>query len=84
MAFPELKKVILADDSRLVMADTIAEALALLIGASLPGLAAGADSEPNDSESGEALDLGEVQEAIDKLREALGTLEQSLENLSQP
>ena len=84
LAFPELKKVILADNSRLVMADTIDEALALLIGTGLPGLAAGADSEPYDSESGEALDLGEVQEAIDQLKEALGTLEQSLENLHQP
>ncbi|MFB3119786.1 MAG: UPF0182 family protein, partial [Stenotrophomonas maltophilia] len=84
LAFPELKKVILADNSRLVMADTIDEALALLIGTGLPGLAAGADSGPYDSESGEALDLGEVQEAIDQLKEALGTLEQSLENLHQP
>ncbi len=84
LAFPELKKVILADDSRLVMADTIDEALALLIGTGSPGSFAGADSGPYDSESGEALDLGEVQEAIDQLKEALGTLEQSLENLRQP
>ena len=84
LAFPELKKVILADDSRLVMADTIDEALALLIGTDSPRLAAGADSESADSESGEALDLGEVQAAIDQLQEALGSLEQSLENLRQP
>ena len=84
LAFPELKKVILADDSRLVMADTIDEALALLIGTDTPGLAAGADSESGDLKSGEGLDLGEVQEAIDQLREALGSLEQSLENLRQP
>lgn len=84
LAFPELKKVILADDSRLVMADTIDEALALLIGTGSPGLAAGTDSGLYDSESGEALDLGEVQEAIDQLREALGSLEQSLESLRQP
>ena len=75
LAFPELKKVILADESRLVMADTVDEALALLTGA---------DSEFFDFTSGEALDLGEVQAAIDQLREALGSLEQSLENLSQP
>ena len=84
LAFPELKKVILADDSRLVMADTVDEALALLIGTDSPGLAAGADSESPDLDSGESLDLGEVQEAIDQLREALGSLEQSLENLNHP
>jgi uncharacterized membrane protein (UPF0182 family) len=89
LAFPELKKVILADDSRLVMADTIDEALSLLIGTGSPGLAASPNSEFHQSESadlesGEALDLGEVQEAIDQLREALGSLEQSLENLREP
>ena len=84
LAFPELKKVILADDSRLVMADTIEEALALLIGTGSSGLAAGADSASADPESEEALDLGDVQEAIDQLQEALGSLEQSLENLRQP
>ena len=33
LAFPELKKVILADNTNLVMADTMAEGLALLTGA---------------------------------------------------
>ena len=66
------------------MADTVDEALALLIGTGSSGLAAGADSASADPESEESLDLGKVQEAIDQLQEALGSLEQSLENLSQP
>ena len=76
LAFPELKKVILADESRLVMADTIEEGLALLTGTSPGALPPSSDvGSRKDSE------LGDVQQAIDQLREALGSLEESLENL---
>ena len=58
--------------------------VALLIGAKSSRIEPISDSESSDPESGEILDLGGVQEAIDQLREVLGGLEQSLENLRQP
>ena len=84
LAFPELKKVILADGSDVVMADTVDQGLAMLAGDLPPVTVAGpGDStvpaaglerldrvEDAFSGFGEALD--ELEEALDSLRETLG------------
>ena len=55
--FPELKKVILADNTNLVMADTMEEALALLVGeVTSPADAAGTPGSGSDSGSGSGSD----------------------------
>ena len=74
LAFPELKKVILADNANLVMADTIAEGLARLVGRPPPS-AAGVAAEPAR--------IQEIEQAVQQLEGELADLEQSLENLRQ-
>ena len=79
LAFPELKKVILADNNNLVMADSIQEALTALT-----------DTENNQqlalehSVSKKTLDLAVVTEAINDLKEALQNLEQSFNQIPEP
>ena len=84
LAFPELKKVILADGSDVVMADTVDQGLAMLIG-DLPVAAQDGDGDSvvpavdfeqldrvEDAFSGIGEALGELEEALDSLRETLG------------
>ena len=79
LAFPELKKVILADNNNLVMADSIQEALTALT-----------DTENNQqlalehSVSKKTQDLAGVTEAINDLKEALQNLEQSFNQIPEP
>ena len=91
LAFPELKKVILADDSNLVMADTIDQGLALLVGDDLQvasGLPA-PTSAPGDGLAapgaaplpGQAIQ--ELEQAVAGLGDSLEALEQALENLRE-
>ncbi len=79
LAFPELKKVILADASNLVMADTINEGLDLLVGGVLPQK----DRAPEASRSGgpQPEELTRLEDAIRGLRQALDALQKSLDNL---
>ena len=91
LEFPELKKVILADNTNLVMADSMAEGVALLTGTDYGAAqkAASAHPEPAEgrpAESGtitaEQLEqLDEIEATIDELEEALEDLERSLQNL---
>ena len=80
LEFPELKKVILADNTNLVMADTMTEGVARLTGAdygptpSRP--AAGGTVTPDQLEQ-----LDQIEATIDELGEALEDLERSLQNL---
>ena len=79
LAFPELKKVILADNNNLVMADSIEEALVSLTNNEI--------SQPvtaEHSESKEPQELLEITEAINELKEALRNLEQSLTQTGEP
>ena len=84
LAFPELKKVILADNTNLVMADSMAEGLARLVGeepptpetagpGSGPTIGVGAGSGPEQ--------LEQIEAAVNELEADLEALEQSLENL---
>ena len=87
LAFPELKKVILADASNLVMADTIDEGLALLVGtipASLdsppnPSQAAGLDNGPNTERL--LAELERIEKSVEGLGTDLGDLQAALKNL---
>ena len=78
--FPELKKVILADNTNLVMADSLEEGVAKLVGADY-----GVEARPTEGavtirpEQLEQLD--QIEATIDELGEALGDLERSLRNL---
>jgi uncharacterized membrane protein (UPF0182 family) len=97
LTFPELKKVILADGNNLVMADTIDEGLAALVGDSFanaparnetcanePGLAGVLDcGPPEGSGPSPADELGQLEEAVKGLGESLESLEQALENLRE-
>jgi uncharacterized membrane protein (UPF0182 family) len=81
LAFPELKKVILADDRNLVMADTIDQGLSLLVsgGSTTPVAAspsAGALPE-------ELADLERIEEAVNELQGSLKELRESLESLRE-
>ena len=82
LAFPELKKVILADGSNLVMADTLDEGLALLVGGARPSSVTASFGDSELPSPG--LDqLEEIEESISQLRQALDKLQDSLENLRQ-
>ena len=91
LAFPELKQVILADDSNLVMADTINEGIAMLVGAELedglanppPGAGETVDASARNPEDGALGQLGQMEQEIQDLRESLQRLQQSLEGLRE-
>ncbi len=79
LAFPELKKVILADNTNLVMADTIGEGLARLVGEELtPPDSAGSGGEIR---SGPILRQWEQAEQIEQIEASIKELEKALENL---
>ena len=79
--FPELKKVILATGDRVVMEDSVPEAIAALTGftgpASEPGKQPGTDPPASTAPD---LRLGEE---IQKLTETIETIKQELENLEE-
>lgn len=79
LAFPELKKIILADASSIAMADTIDQGLALLVGVPsfTPPVAGLANAESPATQQ----ELDRVQEGIKGLRRALDNLEEALKNL---
>ena len=79
LEFPELKKVILADNTKLVMADTMAEGVARLTGASYGGGSAPPGAGQMTNNQLEQLD--HIEATIDELGEALEDLERSLQNL---
>ena len=91
LAFPELKQVILADDSNLVMADTINEGIAMLVGAEPedglanppPGAGDTVDASARNPEDGALGQLGQMEQEIQDLRESLQRLQQSLEGLRE-
>ena len=86
LAFPELKKVILADGSNVVMADSVGEGLAMLLEGAAPsgvtpaGVGGDGRATPSaddlriieDAVSGLDEALKELQEAVERLRESLG------------
>ena len=96
LPLPELKKVFVADANRVVMADTLSEALDLLVGRAAPTRLAGerptdgAGSEVSSSVEVPRAALEEVREeistakdAVDELKKSLGTLEEALERMAE-
>ncbi|MYC30129.1 MAG: UPF0182 family protein [Chloroflexi bacterium] len=81
--FPELKKVILADNTNLVMADSMAEGVARLTGADYGAFSdSGTGSQPpGPAPSGQLEQLDQIEATIDELGAALKDLEESLQNL---
>lgn len=85
--FPELKKVILADNTNLVMADSVAEGVSRLTGADYTvssGREAGTEAgsiATDPAPLGQLEQLDQIEATIDELEEALKDLEESLQNL---
>jgi uncharacterized membrane protein (UPF0182 family) len=84
LAFPELKKVILADSGNVVMADDIEQGLAMLVGG---GPASPESSDPIQAVDGETPpgleELDRIGEAVSGLDAAVDELEEALESLRE-
>ena len=77
--YPELKKVIVADGNDVVMADSVDEGLALLIGEVAPGVG---DSPPDGALPSVTLEqLEQVEETFSDISKSLDELEDALDNL---
>ena len=86
LAFPELKKVILADGSNVVMADSVGEGLAMLlegkaplVDTSLGGAGVGGDGQATPGPE----DLQVIEDAVSGLDEALKELQEAVERLRE-
>ena len=83
LAFPELKKVILADGSNVVMADSVGEGLAMLLEGEAPsdvvpiGLGGEGQATPNSE------DLRVIEDAVTELDEALKDIQEAVERLRE-
>jgi hypothetical protein len=77
LAFPELKKVILADGSNVVMADSVGEGLAMLL-ADKAALVSGGGQATLDPD-----DLRGIEDAFTDLDEALKELQEAVERLRE-
>ena len=87
LPLPQLKKVIVADDSNVVMADTLSESLDLLLGKTRP--AGDVEGRPADTSQEEPVPttdipspvLGEVQNQLESIEKEVGNLQDSLDAL---
>jgi len=79
LAFPELKKIILADGSDVVMADSIEEGLIMLVdGNAVPRAASGAQGSCSEFDEN---DFEQIREAVSGLEDALDGLRKALKDL---
>ena len=91
LPLPELKKVIVADANKVIMADTFSEALSLLLGeAAEPDPGDGVVTPPSGQPpaTGPVLDqlrkeFGALEDAVGELEKGIGTLEKSLERIEK-
>jgi len=86
LAFPELKKVILADGRNVVMADSVDEGLAMLLEGGTPpsGLSGGASAVGGDGlETSGQVGMQFIEDAVDGLDEALKELQEAVERLRE-
>ena len=83
LAFPELKKVILADGSNVVMADSVGEGLAkLLEGGATPDvvpIGSGGDGQATPNSE----DLRVIEDAVTELDEALKDIQEAVKRLRE-
>jgi uncharacterized membrane protein (UPF0182 family) len=81
LAFPELKKIILADGSDVVMADSLEQGLAMLVGGeATPDETA---AQPESLPVSVSQELESVEDAIDGLDEAVDDLREALKGLRE-
>ena len=79
LAFPELKKIILADGSDVVMADSIDEGLIMLVGGNaVPRAASGAQGSGSEFDEN---DFEQIREAVSGMEDALDGLRKALKDL---
>ena len=83
LAFPELKKVILADGSNVVMADSVGEGLALLLEGGPPSDVVPIGSGGEGQATPNSEDLRVIEDAVTELDEALKNIQEAVERLRE-
>ena len=83
LAFPELKKVILADGSNVVMADSVGEGLAKLLEGGAPSDVVPIGSGREGQASPDSEDLRVIEDAVTELDEALKDIQEAVERLRE-
>ncbi|MCH8925474.1 MAG: hypothetical protein IH924_04950 [Proteobacteria bacterium] len=81
LAFPELKKVILADGTDVVMADSVREGLAMLVAGPPAGFPPVSATTPGVAPG--LVELDQIQDAVTGLGDALDELQNALEDLKE-
>ena len=83
LAFPELKKVILADGSNVVMADSVGEGLAMLLEGKAPSDVVPIGSGVEGQATPNSEDLRVIEHAVTELDEALKDIQEAVERLRE-
>ena len=83
LAFPELKKVILADGSNVVMADSVGEGLAMLLEGGAPSGVVTIGSGEEGQATPNSEDLRVIEHAVTELDEALKDIQEAVERLRE-
>ena len=83
LAFPELKKVILADGSNVVMADSVGEGLAMLLEGGAPSDVVPIGSGGEGQATPNSEDLRVIEDAVTELDEALKDIQEAVERLRE-
>ena len=83
LAFPELKKVILADGSNVVMADSVGEGLAMLLEGGAPSGVVTIGSGEEGQATPNSEDLRVIEDAVTELDEALKDILEAVERLRE-
>jgi len=83
LAFPELKKVILADGSNVVMADSVGRGLAMLLEGKAPSDVVPIRSGVEGQATPNSEDLRVIEHAVTELDEALKDIQEAVERLRE-
>ena len=83
LAFPELKKVILADGSNVVMADSVGGGLAMLLEGKTPSDVVPIGSGVEGQATPNSEDLRVIEHAVTELDEALKDIQEAVERLRE-
>jgi len=83
LAFPELKKVILADGSNVVMADSVGGGLAMLLEGKAPSDVVPIGSGVEGQATPNSEDLRVIEHAVTELDEALKDIQEAVERLRE-
>ena len=83
LSFPELKKVILADGSNVVMADSVGRGLAMLLEGKAPSDVVPIGSGVEGQATPNSEDLRVIEDAVTELDEALKDMQEAVERLRE-